>query len=73
MNYDYEDIDSENTEILEQCIVKAEETLLEMLPPQTDFNAFKAIFTKLYDDFIEKFTDENYWKLHAAHYDYVLW
>jgi hypothetical protein len=71
MNYDHEDVDSENTVILEQCIVKAEETLLEMLPKDTDFNAFKTIFTNLYDDFVAYFTDENYWKLHADYYGYV--
>lgn len=67
------DVDDENTIILELCIVGAEEELYENLPEDVDFSIFISCFKNFYEAFIEAYTEKYYWKLHAKHYDYVLW
>ena len=70
-DYDYwffkghdDDCDDENCKVLEMCVVKAEEMMLEAMPEDLDFQVFKETFVKLYEKFIDVFTSEHYWDLY---------
>ncbi len=65
--------DDENPVILDICIVKAEETMCEIIDDyDVDFSAIKTGMTKLYNAIIEAWTDKYYWKEHAKYYEYIL-
>ena len=67
------DSDDENSIILEKCIVEAEDEICGYLPEDVDFEVIKAGLKKLYEAFVEAYTEKYYWKFHAKHYGYVLW
>lgn len=57
----FDDVDSENTIVLEMCVVAAEEELLENLPEEINFQTIKDGFQKFYEQFVDAFTIKYYW------------
>ncbi len=60
------DVDSENTTVLEMCIVSAEEFLCELLPEDVDFQVLKEGLVKFYDSFLAEYYSLYYWDMYSV-------
>ena len=68
-NARFGDVDSENTIILDKCIVAAEDEIIwGCLPEWFEMESFKNGFKKLYEKFIVAYTDKHYWDEHEKYY-----